>query len=440
MRQFVDVRTDFASATVDERRIAHVNFDGMLMAATSEPTDVLIAGGGYVGLTLGLALSQALDGALRVRVVDPGQLDAGTVRSDARATALGTASIRLLTAIGVWSVLAARAQVVSSIEITDSRLTDGVRPTLLTYDPRAARDAEGMVIVENAHLLAALLDAARRVPGLTVSPRRRVASLNADALRPATVTLDDGECVRAALVVAADGRASPVRDMAGIKCMGWQYPQHGLVTTIAHEVPHEGRAVQHFLPGGPFALLPLPNNRACITWTEAADEAKRLMAASDEDFLRAVEQRAGGKLGRITLDGPRQSWPLELHLARALIAPRVALIGDAARVVHPLAGQGLNLGLRDVAALADVIADAARAGQDIGVAGTLDRYERWRRADGAMSAAAFDGLNRLFSNDWTLLRTARMAGLGLVDRMPVLKQMLVGEAAGLTGDLPTMMR
>lgn len=410
------------------------------MAANSEPTDVLIAGGGYVGLALGLALSHALDGGFRVRIVDPGPLDAALVRTDARATALGTASIRLLTAIGVWPALIARAQSVSSIEITDSRLTDGVRPTLLTYDPRADSGAEGMVIVENAHLLSALLDATRHAPGLTLTPRRRVTSMTADALRPATVSLDDGESVRTALVVAADGRASPVREMAGIKCMGWRYPQYGLVAIIAHEVSHEGRAVQHFLPGGPFALLPLPGNRACITWTEAEAEAKRLMTASDNDFLRAVEQRVGGKLGGITLAGPRQSWPLELHLARALIAPRVALIGDAARVVHPLAGQGLNLGLRDVAALTDVIAEAARVGQDIGVASTLDRYERWRRADGAMSAAAFDGLNRLFSNDWTLLRTARVAGLGLVDRMPLLKQMLVDEAAGLTGDVPTLMR
>lgn len=415
-------------------------FDGMQMAASSEHTDVLIAGGGYVGLALGLALARVLEGALRVHIIDPGLLDAAAVRRDARATALGTASIRLLGAIGVWPDLAARAQSVASIEITDSRLSDGVRPTLLTYDPRTQGDADGMVIVENGHLLSALLDAALRAPGLTLSPGRRVVSLSADALRPATVTLDIGDSVRTALVVAADGRVSPVREMAGIKCVAWRYAQHGLVTTIAHEIPHEGRAVQHFLPGGPFALLPLPGNRACITWTEAEVEAQRLMAASDDDFLRAVEQRAGGKLGRITLAGPRQSWPLELHLARALIAPRVALIGDAARVVHPLAGQGLNLGLRDVAALTDVIADAARAGQDIGVATTLDRYERWRRADGAMSAAAFDGLNRLFSNDWTLLRTARIAGLGLVDRMPLLKQMLVGEAAGLTGEVPTLMR
>ena len=410
------------------------------MAGQGDHTDVLVAGGGYVGLALGLALSNLLDGELTVRVVDPGPLDSAAVRNDARATALGTASVRLLEALGVWSRLAPLSQRVSAIDITDSRLTDGVRPTLLTYDPQSAETGDGMVIVENAHLLSVLIDAVRQAAGVALMPRARVVSLSADALRPATIGLDEGRSVRAALVIAADGRLSPVREAAGIKCMGWRYPQYGLVTTIAHEVPHDGRAVQHFLPGGPFALLPLPGNRACVTWTEAEGEALRLMAASDDDFLGAIEQRAGGKLGRITLAGPRQSWPLELHLARALASNRVALIGDAARVVHPLAGQGLNLGFRDVAALAEVIADAAHAGQDIGVSTTLDRYERWRRADGAMSAAAFDGLNRLFSNDWTLLRTARMAGLGIVDRMPILKQMLVGEAAGVTGEVPSLMR
>jgi 2-octaprenyl-6-methoxyphenol hydroxylase len=406
-------------------------------------TDVLISGGGFVGLVLALALSKTLGGELAVTVVDPGPLDPARVKPDARARALGTASIRLLTAIGVWPQIEHLAERVSAIEITDSALGDGIRPALLTYDPSA--DGEGMVIVENAPLLAALLGTARATPGLTLLAGRRVSALAAEQMRPARVTLDDGTVIAAALAVAADGRASPLRAMAGIKSMGWSYPQAGIVTSIAHELPHGGKAVQHFLPGGPFALLPLRSdqrecNRSCVTWSEDTSEAHRLMSVDDATFRDALEERAGGKLGRISLDGPRQSWPLELHLARALAANRVALIGDAVRSVHPLAGQGLNLGLRDCAALAEVIEDAARAGQDIGVATTLERYERWRRADGAMSAAAFDGLNRLFSNDWIVLRTARTAGLGLVDRMPGLKRLLVGEAAGLTGDLPRLMR
>ncbi len=401
-------------------------------------TDVLIAGGGLVGLALALALSKSLGGELAVTVVDPGALDASQVKADARARALGTASTRMLSAIGVWPDLEHQAQRVSTIEITDSALGDGVRPALLSYDPNT--DGDGMVIVENGPLLTALLKAARAAPGVTLRAGRRVIALSAEQMHLAQVTLDDGTMTTAALVVAGDGRMSPVRELAGIKSMGWSYPQSGIVTTIAHEVPHAGTAVQHFLPGGPFALLPLTGSRSCVTWSEDTVEAQRLMAADDPTFLDALEQRAGGKLGRITLAGPRQSWPLELHLARALAANRVALIGDAARSVHPLAGQGLNLGLRDCAALAEVIEDAARTGQDIGVATTLERYERWRRADGAMSAAAFDGLNRLFSNEWTLLRTARTAGLGLVDRMPALKRLLVGEAAGLTGELPRLMR
>jgi 2-octaprenyl-6-methoxyphenol hydroxylase len=401
-------------------------------------TDVLIAGGGVVGLALALALSTTLGGELAVTVVDPGPLDPARVKPDARARALGTASIRLLTAIGVWPRIEPHAQRVSAIEITDSALTDGVRPALLTYDPSA--EGDGMVIVENAALMVALLAAARAAVGVTLQPGRRVVALAAEQMRPGIATLDDGTTIAAAVTVAGDGRSSPVREMAGIKSTGWSYPQSGVVTTIAHEMPHGGKAVQHFLPGGPFALLPLKGNRSCVTWSDGASEAQRFMSADDVTFLHALEQRAGGKLGRITLEGSRQSWPLELHLARALVANRVALIGDAARSVHPLAGQGLNLGLRDCAALAEVIEDAARAGQDIGVATTLERYERWRRADGAMSAAAFDGLNRLFSNDWTLLRTARTAGLGLVDRMPALKRLLVGEAAGVTGDLPRLMR
>jgi 2-octaprenyl-6-methoxyphenol hydroxylase len=241
-------------------------------------------------------------------------------------------------------------------------------------------------------------------------------------------------------VVAADGRRSFLREAAGIKVVGWSYPQTGIVTTVAHERPHEGVAVQHFLPAGPFAILPLCGDRSCITWTEDRDEARRILALDDAAFLAEVDLRFGGRLGTLSLAGPRGSWPLEMHLARSYVAPRLALVGDAAHGVHPIAGQGLNLALRDVAALAEVVADAARLGLDIGSTDTLRRYERWRRFDSVLSAAAFDGLNRLFSNDWTLLRTIRDAGLGLVDRLPAVKRMFVGEAAGLSGELPRLVR
>jgi 2-octaprenyl-6-methoxyphenol hydroxylase len=228
--------------------------------------------------------------------------------------------------------------------------------------------------------------------------------------------------------------------MAGIKVVGWSYPQVGIVTTVSHAKPHRGRAIQHFLPAGPFAILPLAGDRSCVTWTEEAERGRAIVALDDAGFLAEVQRRFGYRLGTVQLAGPRASWPLDMHLARAFATNRFALIGDAAHGVHPIAGQGLNLGLRDVAALTEVIADAARLGLDVGSPAVLERYERWRRLDSMLSAATFDGLNRLFSNDVTVARTARDFGLGLIERMPALKSFFVAEAAGLTGDIPKLLR
>jgi 2-octaprenyl-6-methoxyphenol hydroxylase len=411
--------------------------------------DLVIAGGGFAGLALGLALSQTFDGDMRIAVVDPGPLGdlargSKALPADARAIALAAASQRLLASIGIWDDLAAHAQPVTGIDITDSSLDDGIRPVLLRYDNVLHDGAAGTYILENARLLDALHKAAGLAatavpPKLTLIDGVRVLSAVAD-VAGANVTLADGRMLRTSLVVASDGRKSPLRESAGIKTVGWTYGQTGIVATVAHEIPHEGRAVQHFLPSGPFAILPLPGNRSCITWSEQADEAKRILALDDAGFLAEADRRFGGRLGRIALDGPRQSWPLDLQLARDYTASRLVLVGDAAHGVHPIAGQGLNLGLRDVAALAEVIADAARLGQDIGHATILDRYTRWRRPDSVASAAAYDGLNRLFSNDSRILRTGRDAGLGIVDRIPALKRALVAEAAGLTGSLPRLLQ
>ncbi len=410
------------------------------MNETAEQSDLVISGGGFVGLTLALALSRAFNGEMRVTVVDTGALDpALALAVDARASAIGAGSRRMLQQLDVWELIARDVQAVTAVDLTDSSLSDGVRPVLLSYETGLEDGTAGMSIVANSVLLKALQRSAHNAPGVTLVAKTGVVS--AAAARDVThVTMTNQQIIRAPLVVAADGRKSALREAAGIKSVGWHYPQTGIVTLIAFDSAHHGRAVQHFLPSGPFAILPMPGQRACITWTEATNEAQRLMASDDATFAAAVEQRAGGKWGRIRVDGPRQSWPLEVSLARALVAARLVLVGDAARVVHPLAGQGLNLGLRDVAALAEVIADAARTGQDIGSAPILDGYQRWRRSDGAMSAAAFDALNRLFSNDLALLRTARSAGLGLVDRLPTVKNYLVGEASGTAGTVPRLMR
>ena len=231
-----------------------------------------------------------------------------------------------------------------------------------------------------------------------------------------------------------------MRERAGIKCVGWSYPQVGIVTTVAHERPHHGKAVQHFLPSGPFAILPLTGNRSSIVWTEDAGLAAAIMAAGEDRFLEELSKRFGHRLGALSLAGPRQSFSLDMQIARAFVADRFALVGDAAHVVHPLAGQGLNIGIRDVAALAETLIETARLGLDIGSAVPLERYERWRRFDSAFSAAVMDGLNRLFSNDSAPLRALRDLGLGLVDRIPAVKRFLVSEAAGRTGTVPCLLR
>lgn len=403
--------------------------------------DLVISGAGFVGSALALALSQAFDGELRIVVVDPAPSIAAKreAKPDARASALAAASINLLEALGVWEPVRALAEPVRRIEITDSSLGDGIRPTLLTYDNMLPSGEAATSIVENARLEQVLIDALVKAKGVEVIGGERIEQADAGAVR-SIVRLSSGLVISAALVVAAEGRGSPLRQAAGIKTVGWDYGQVGIVTTIEHDLDHEGAALQHFLPGGPFAVLPLPGgNRSCLTWSEAAAEARRILVTDDANFLREIDMRLAGRRGGVRLAGPRQSWPLNLQVAREYAADRLALAGDAAHGVHPIAGQGLNLGLRDVAALAEVIADAARVGQDIGSPHVLDRYTQWRRTDSAMSAATYDGLNRLFSNDWKLLRTARDAGLGVVDRLPFVKQWLVSEAAGLTGTLPRLL-
>jgi 2-octaprenyl-6-methoxyphenol hydroxylase len=400
--------------------------------------DVVIAGAGTVGLALACALADALGPEARIALVDRAEFGREPAVRDIRAWAISAGSKRLLDVLGAWPELSEHAQPVAAVDITDSSLNDAIRPILVSYDNRV-EDEPATYILESERLNAALLRAAQS--------RTTIALLGGHAIRgfaagehDCSIDLENGARLRTPLLVAADGRGSRLRELAGIKTVGWSYPQIGIVTTVRHEKAHRGRAVQHFLPAGPFAILPLTGDRSCITWTEEATRGREIIALDDAGFLAEVQQRFGYRLGRIELAGPRASWRLDMHLARAFVANRLALVGDAAHGVHPIAGQGLNLGLRDVAALTEVVADTARLGLDVGSLAPLERYERWRRLDSMLSAAAFDGLNRLFSNDFSVARTARDFGLGLVERMPGLKAFFVAEAAGLTGDIPKLLR
>jgi 2-octaprenyl-6-methoxyphenol hydroxylase len=401
---------------------------------------ILIAGGGIAGLSLALALKQALGVALEVTVCDPAlERDAG---GDQRAYAVAAGARRMLQALGVWNAVAARAQPILDMVITDSRLGDPVRPVFLTFGGEVEPGEPFAHMVESGALMAALTAECRRL-GVVLRPVGARAFRRVD--EAIAVELADHCVVDAALLVAADGGRSRLREEAGIAWVGWSYPQSGIVATVAHERDHEGRAVEHFLPSGPFAILPLPPGgrlgfRSSIVWTERNDGVSHLLALDPEDAIAEVERRFGLQLGRITLETPLQAFPLSFGIARRFVAERMALLGDAAHVIHPIAGQGLNLGLKDVAALAETIVDAARLGLDPGAADVLAIYERARRFDTVSMGAVTDGLNRLFSNDVLPVRLIRDLGLGLVDRMPGLKRLFMREAAGLAGAGPRLLR
>jgi 2-octaprenyl-6-methoxyphenol hydroxylase len=395
--------------------------------------DVVIAGAGLAGLALGIALRQGLGSGFSVMVADPGL---GRVARDERASAIAAAARRLFETIGVWAAMAADAQPIRDMVITDSAVADAVRPTFLSFGGDVAPGERFAHMIENARLIAALLAAARQ-EGVTLEPRA------VTGFEPAVegVRVRLGEAtVEAQLLVGADGARSRLRALAGIPSYGWSYGQAAIVTTVGHERDHQGRAVEHFLPPGPFAILPLTGRRSSIVWTQDRSFAAHLMGLSDGAFLVELEQRFGHELGEIQVIGPRRSYPLAYSVARSFTGERLALVGDAAHVIHPIAGQGLNLGLRDIAALAEAIADAARLGLDPGSPEVLTRYQRWRRFDTMAMGVATDALNRLFSNRSAALRLIRDVGLGLVDRQADLKQLLIREAAGLVGEVPRLMR
>jgi 2-octaprenyl-6-methoxyphenol hydroxylase len=402
---------------------------------SDEQADMLIAGGGFAGLTLAIALRQGLGPSVSVTVADPTL--GKSHDDDERASAIVAAARRLFETLGVWHSVAAEAQPILDMVVTDSRVDDAVRPVFLTFAGDVEPGEPFAHMIENRILIPAL-EAKAREAGVALRASA-VTTVSYDGER-AAVALADGSTLKARLLVAADGARSSIREQAGIAVRGWEYGQSAIVTTVGHERDHEGRAVEHFLPGGPFAILPLTGRRSSIVWTETTDDAERIMALADDAFHAELEQRFKLHLGEIRTVGARRVHPLGFFIARSFIAERIALVGDAAHVIHPIAGQGLNMGLRDSAALAEVLVDAARLGLDPGAADVLERYQRWRRFDTMTMGLATDGLNRLFSNRSAALRVVRDIGLGLVDRVPNLKRLFIREAAGLVGDVPKLLR
>ena len=388
--------------------------------------DVIIVGGGPVGLTLALALGRSAPG-MRLALVDRRPL---SVPRDNRASAIAAGVRHIFEALGVWDDMAAQAQPISAMRITDSGHGDLARPLFLQFEGEVAPGEAFAHMVPNTASTAALMAGAEGLFDM-VAPAEIADWSGEGAL--ARLVLADGRVLEAPLIVAADGAQSGLRQRAGIGTFGHDYRQTGLVATIAHALPHDGIAYEHFRPAGPFASLPLPGNRSSLVWTEAAADAPRFLAMDAETLAGEIEAVMGSSLGAVTLEDRLMGFPLRLQLAKSFAGPRLALVGDAAHVIHPIAGQGLNLGLKDVAALAEVVVDAMRLGLDHGNADVLERYQAWRRFDTTTMAAFTDGMNRLFSNDAAPLRALRDFGLGLVDRAVPIKSAFIRAAAGTSG-------
>jgi len=406
--------------------------------------DVIISGAGIAGATLALALKSA---GLEPILIDPLVFEVQIAPTfDGRASAVAFSCFRQWRAVGAGALIEPHAQRIEQILVTDGRLpgaAPGLRlPSFLRFDAEEIADrVDGEPLgymVENRHIRAGLAQAVRAA-GIQVLAPARVDRVEVDGAG-ARAVLDDGRVVAAPLVVGSDGRASTVRRQAGIGVVGWPYGEVGVVATVQLERPHQGVAHEHFLPSGPFAILPLTEDRASLVWTERADRGRALAVARDEVFHAHLGRRFGEFMGGVRVSGPRFVYPLALELAEAMTAPRIALVGDSAHGVHPIAGQGLNLGLKDCAALAEVLAEASRLGEDIGAEAVLARYARWRRADNVALAVATDVFNRLFSTDLAPVRLARDAGMALVNRIGPARRFFMREAGGAIGDLPRLLR
>ncbi len=395
--------------------------------------DIIIAGAGPVGLACALALSQASDQSLKIAVCDP---SLGSRKSFGRISALAPASSNLLEVLGAWERLHPLASPILEMQISDSRTRDSIRLPILSFesDPSAGPIAHILPNAEIEHLLHGMA----QNNGIALITAE-VQSMQAQASF-AEIRFVTHEPLYTRLVVAADGRQSRLRRMFGLTTIGWDYAVSGIVATIGHERDHEGIARQHFLPAGPFAALPMTQSRSSIVWCEPHSRAQELIQGSRDVFMHELETRFGFELGDLSLLDQPVAYPLSLQLARTMCAPRLVLLGDAAHVIHPIAGQGLNLAFRGVAVLAEEIIAQIRLGLDPGAPQPLENYERRRRFDTLTTGLGMDALYRLFANDLTSLRLIRDLGLGLVDRSHAIKKSLMREAAGKTGQVPLLLQ
>lgn len=402
-------------------------------------SDVIIIGGGLVGMTLALALDKH---GLSAAVVDAADLSTTTAPGfDGRASAIASASARMLRAIGLWDAIEPHGCAIDEI-----RVTDGLSPLHLHFDSRDADTGPLGYMFENRILRTALLEAAAGAANVTVHAPARTTAVDRGATG-ARVTLDDGMILAAPLVVAADGRRSPLREAAGIRVGQWRYPHTAIVTMIEHERSHGGIAFELFYPTGPFAILPMtatgdaaPGTRSAIVWSVRADDADAYLALPPRALCAEIAKRMGGFLGEVRMIAPASAYPLGFHHAESYVAERLVLVGDAAHGIHPIAGQGFNMGLRDIAALAEVLVDGARLGLDLGDPQLLARYQAWRRLDNGLVAGVTDALNRLFTLPGRPAAAARRLGLAAVERLPPLKRFFMAEARGETGDLPRLLQ
>lgn len=397
----------------------------------------MIVGGGLAGLTCALACAHKGAKVAVIDAADPKALLKADF--DGRASAIAASSYQMYRHLGIHDRLGDDVQPISDILISDGEAGHAPSPLTLHFDADQIDEPAMGYMIENRRLRRALLDGISAADNITLIAPAKVVSTGTDAAH-AVVELDGGKVVSAKLIVAADGRNSRLRSGAGISVTSWPYKQKAIVTTVKHELDHSGVAHELFLPSGPFAILPLTDNRASIVWTDSPAAVDAAMKLPDEAFAAELARRFGGFLGDVAPCAPRWAYPLSLQMAEEYTSARLALIGDAAHAIHPIAGQGLNMGLRDAAALADVFAEAREGGLDIGGDGALDSYEQWRRFDNAVLAAATDVFNRLFSNNIPPVKHARRLGLGLVDKLAPARSFFMREASGQMGELPSLLR